>query len=132
MAILLTLADVTDSRAGNRRSASSVSSETTTKDYIDNDTESVSPSSTISAEKFNFLNLSAVRSDCVSIVEARVHALNILRSLFRHSLLGESVTPYIAQGVIVAIQGFKGKTWVVSSCMHSDLLVKSFQHGDVR
>ena len=68
-------------------------------------------------EEFSILGVSEASSEGVSIVEARTHALNILRSLFRHSLLGELVTPYVAQGVIIAIRGFKGKTWAVS--MHS-------------
>ncbi|KAJ4445664.1 hypothetical protein ANN_12348 [Periplaneta americana] len=44
--------------------------------------------------------------------EARIHALNILRSLFRHSVLGELISPYIAKGVIVALQGYKSSSWM--------------------
>ncbi|XP_067011359.2 tRNA (32-2'-O)-methyltransferase regulator THADA [Anabrus simplex] len=44
-------------------------------------------------------------------VEVRTHALNILRALYRHAQLGELVTPYVADGVMVAIRGFKGNTW---------------------
>jgi hypothetical protein len=115
MAALLALADVTDNRAGARRSIDAISG-TATDDSVDNSTASV-PSNI--AENFKILNVPTESSDRVDTVEARIHALNILRSLFRHSLLGESVTPYIAQGVIVAIQGFKGKTWAVSSCICS-------------
>jgi hypothetical protein len=111
MAALLTLADSADDRESVRKSTVSAITDTATE-------ESASvPANSI--EKFNILSLPAVGSDCASPVEARVHALNILRSLFRHSLLGESVTPYVAQGVIVAIQGFKGKTWAVSSFLHT-------------
>ncbi|PSN50021.1 hypothetical protein C0J52_03298 [Blattella germanica] len=39
-------------------------------------------------------------NDVVSIIEARSHALNILRSLFRNSSLGELVVPYVARGII--------------------------------
>ncbi|KAJ9590083.1 hypothetical protein L9F63_016803, partial [Diploptera punctata] len=66
---------------------------------------------TVDNGEFSILGLSEANSDGVSIIEARTHALNILRSLFRHSLLGELVAPYVAEGVIVAIRGFKGKTW---------------------
>jgi hypothetical protein len=116
MAALLTLAGITDNRGGTR-STSSVNNETATEESVDN-TASVTSSS---AKEFSTLNLLTVSSDCVSNVEARIHALNILRSLFRHSLLGEFVTPYVAQGVIVAIQGFKGKTWAVSSFLYNHL-----------
>lgn len=111
MAALITLADNSDNRVGTRHT-SIVNNETAAEDYVDDNATSVTSSS---ATEFNIFNLSVVSSDCVSNVEARIHALNILRALFRHSLLGESVTPYVAQGVIVAIQGFKGKTWAVSS-----------------
>ncbi|XP_063217812.1 tRNA (32-2'-O)-methyltransferase regulator THADA isoform X2 [Bacillus rossius redtenbacheri] len=43
--------------------------------------------------------------------EARAHAFNILRALFRYSALGELVTPYVAEGVMVAVRGFRGSTW---------------------
>jgi hypothetical protein len=118
MATLLALADSTDNR-GVRRSSSAISG-TATEDSVDNNTASA-PSSV--AENFKILNMPKEGSYCVDTVEARIHALNILRSLFRHSLLSESVTPYIAQGVIVAIRGFKAKTWAVSSFLYSHLLV---------
>ncbi|XP_046382612.1 thyroid adenoma-associated protein homolog [Ischnura elegans] len=44
-------------------------------------------------------------------IESRTHAMNILRALFRHTLLGEFVTPYVARGVMASIKGFKGHTW---------------------
>ena len=44
---------------------------------------------------------------------ASVHALNILRALFRDSRLGELVLPYIPEGVMVAIQGFSATFWPV-------------------
>ena len=110
MAALLTLAESAHNRAVVRRAA--VSSAVT-----DTPTEDSASVPATSIEKINILSLQAVGADCASHVEARVHALNILRSLFRHSLLGESVTSYVAQGVIVAIQGFKGKTWEVSLCL---------------
>lgn len=53
-------------------------------------------------------------SDKERHVECRTHALNILRALFRHAPLAEHVAPYISEGVIVALSGFRGKTWAVS------------------
>jgi hypothetical protein len=46
---------------------------------------------------------------------SQVHALNILRALFRSSQLGDHVSPYIAQGFSVAIHAFKGSSWAVSN-----------------
>jgi hypothetical protein len=44
----------------------------------------------------------------------QVHALNILRALFRSSQLGEHVAPHVAAGFSVALQAFRGDTWAVS------------------
>ena len=46
--------------------------------------------------------------------ELRIHAYNILRSLYRDSSLGEVVSPYISKGLQVSILGFKASTWPVS------------------
>ena len=46
--------------------------------------------------------------------ELRIHAYNILRSLYRDSSLGEVVSPYISKGLQVSILGFKAHTWPVS------------------
>ncbi|CAH1388856.1 unnamed protein product [Nezara viridula] len=43
--------------------------------------------------------------------EGRVHALNILRALYRGSSLGEAVGPYVAEGIATAINGFNSNTW---------------------
>ena len=45
---------------------------------------------------------------------ASVHALNILRSLFRDSRLGEHVVAFIPDGVILAVHGFSDSFWPVS------------------
>ena len=45
---------------------------------------------------------------------AAVHALNILRALYRDSRLGEHVVPFIPQGVVIAIEGFFASLWPVS------------------
>ena len=44
----------------------------------------------------------------------KVHALNILRALFRDTKLGQEVLPFIADGVKAAILGFAAKLWAVS------------------
>ncbi|CAA9993765.1 unnamed protein product, partial [Nesidiocoris tenuis] len=45
--------------------------------------------------------------------ETKCHALNILRALYRHTLLGEMVSPYVADGLSIAIEGFNASTWAV-------------------
>ena len=47
--------------------------------------------------------------------ELRIHAYNILRSLYRDSTLGEVVSPYVSKGLQVAILGFKAHSWSVGS-----------------
>lgn len=46
--------------------------------------------------------------------EHRMHCLNVLRAMFRHSRLGEIVASYIGAGVIVAIKNFTSEDWGVS------------------
>lgn len=46
-----------------------------------------------------------------SKAEARTHALNILRALFRCTDLNESVVEFVDRGLMVAISNFAGKTW---------------------
>ncbi len=46
---------------------------------------------------------------------AAVHALNILRSLYRESKLGDLVVPFIPEGVMIAIEGFSASLWPVIS-----------------
>lgn len=44
-------------------------------------------------------------------VETRMHAMNILRALYRHTQLGEVVMPYLANGFRVAVTGFNKPSW---------------------
>ncbi|XP_052228091.1 thyroid adenoma-associated protein homolog isoform X2 [Dreissena polymorpha] len=43
----------------------------------------------------------------------KVHALNILRALYKDSRLKDDVAPYVADGLKVAILGFKSPLWTV-------------------
>ena len=39
----------------------------------------------------------------------RVHALNVLRALYRTSSLGDAVQPFVSQGLKSAIKGYKSQ-----------------------
>ena len=58
-------------------------------------------------------------SDCdvPQLYSAAVHALNILRALYRESRLGEYVIPFIPEGVEIAVHGFSAAIWPVSLLM---------------
>ncbi|XP_057370348.1 thyroid adenoma-associated protein homolog isoform X2 [Daphnia carinata] len=43
--------------------------------------------------------------------ECRIHALNILRNLYRESRLNQVIGPYIARGLILSITGFEAPDW---------------------
>ena len=47
-----------------------------------------------------------------------VHALNILRGLFRDTKLGEYVIPYVTEGLQIAIKGFTANYWPVCINIH--------------
>lgn len=56
-------------------------------------------------------------SDSVKLnenTEIKTHALNILRALYRHCLLGDLVKEYIADGFIAAFKSYDGDSWAVS------------------
>jgi hypothetical protein len=50
----------------------------------------------------------------VATEPAAVHALNILRALFRDSRLAEYVVTFVPEAVEVAIAGFSASIWPVS------------------
>ncbi|XP_052801972.1 thyroid adenoma-associated protein homolog [Mya arenaria] len=56
------------------------------------------------------LDQSAVTMDTCT---GKVHALNILRALYKDSRLKDDVAPFIADGLRVAILGFKSPLWAV-------------------
>lgn len=49
-----------------------------------------------------------------SAVESKVHALNILRALFRNKDLAEEMSNYVEKSVIISVNGFKSTHWNVS------------------
>lgn len=57
-----------------------------------------------------------IKSD---IIEIKIHSMNILRALFRHSQLSDMVKYYVADGLIVAFKHYNGRTWAVSLCYGS-------------
>ncbi|XP_069090089.1 tRNA (32-2'-O)-methyltransferase regulator THADA isoform X1 [Pleurodeles waltl] len=59
----------------------------------------------------------------------QVHALNILRALFRDTRLGENIIPYVADGTQAAILGFTSPVWAVrnsSTLLFSTLITRIF------
>ncbi|XP_075232474.1 thyroid adenoma-associated protein homolog [Lycorma delicatula] len=44
-------------------------------------------------------------------IDTHIHALNILRALFRNSELREAVSPFVENAFIVAISGFRSASW---------------------
>ncbi|KFQ69170.1 Thyroid adenoma-associated protein [Phaethon lepturus] len=64
-----------------------------------------------------------------SSVIPQVHALNILRALFRDTRLGENIMPYVADGIQAAILGFMSPVWAVrnsSTLLFSSLITRIF------
>uniref|UniRef100_A0ABM5FJU4 tRNA (32-2'-O)-methyltransferase regulator THADA n=1 Tax=Pogona vitticeps TaxID=103695 RepID=A0ABM5FJU4_9SAUR len=71
----------------------------------------------------------AAPSNVPSSTIPQVHALNILRALFKDTRLGENIIPYVADGVRVAILGFTSSVWAVrnsSTLLFSALITRIF------
>lgn len=67
--------------------------------------------------------------DTDASVEPKVHAMNVLRALFREARLGDAVMPYAADGIQVAIIGFESKIWSVrnaATLLFSTLMTRIF------
>ncbi|XP_057197470.1 thyroid adenoma-associated protein isoform X2 [Triplophysa rosa] len=59
----------------------------------------------------------------------QVHALNILRALFRDTRLGENIVPFVAEGMQAAVLGFTSPVWAVrnsSTLLFSTLITRIF------
>ncbi|XP_016059599.1 PREDICTED: thyroid adenoma-associated protein [Miniopterus natalensis] len=74
------------------------------------------------------ISLAGPTDDSQSTVP-QVHALNILRALFRDTRLGENIIPYVADGAKAAILGFTSPIWAVrnsSTLLFSTLITRIF------
>ncbi|NXW24302.1 THADA protein, partial [Circaetus pectoralis] len=74
------------------------------------------------------ISLAAPLNESPSVIP-QVHALNILRALFRDTRLGENIMPYVADGIEVAILGFTSPVWAVrnsSTLLFSALITRIF------
>ncbi|XP_015265644.1 PREDICTED: thyroid adenoma-associated protein [Gekko japonicus] len=68
-------------------------------------------------------------SDTPQSTIPQVHALNILRALFKDTRLGENIIPYVADGMQAAILGFTSSIWAVrnsSTLLFSTLITRIF------
>ncbi|KFQ14598.1 Thyroid adenoma-associated protein, partial [Leptosomus discolor] len=74
------------------------------------------------------ISLAAPLNDSSSVIP-QVHALNVLRALFRDTRLGENIMPYVADGIQAAILGFMSPVWAVrnsSTLLFSALITRIF------
>ncbi|XP_030626930.1 thyroid adenoma-associated protein [Chanos chanos] len=59
----------------------------------------------------------------------QVHALNILRALYRDTRLGEQIVPFVSEGMQAAVLGFTSPIWAVrnsSTLLFSTLITRIF------
>ncbi|NXE07593.1 THADA protein, partial [Lophotis ruficrista] len=74
------------------------------------------------------ISLAVPLNESASVIP-QVHALNILRALFRDTRLGENIMPYVADGIQAAILGFMSPIWAVrnsSTLLFSALITRIF------
>ncbi|XP_052893277.1 thyroid adenoma-associated protein homolog [Anopheles moucheti] len=61
--------------------------------------------------------------------QTRTHSLNILRSLFRSTDLGETVGEFVSEGIMCAVNGYEAESWSErnsSTLLFSALMVRVF------
>ncbi|NXQ61981.1 THADA protein, partial [Anthoscopus minutus] len=74
------------------------------------------------------ISLAAPLSESSSVIP-QVHALNILRALYRDTRLGENIMPYVADGIKASVLGFMSPVWAVrnsSTLLFSALMTRIF------
>jgi len=60
------------------------------------------------------LNTHRTHPDTQQPLPEVVHALNILRALYSDTMLGDSLVPFVAEWVMIAVRGFSSTLWPVS------------------
>uniref|UniRef100_A0AAY4DDJ9 tRNA (32-2'-O)-methyltransferase regulator THADA n=1 Tax=Denticeps clupeoides TaxID=299321 RepID=A0AAY4DDJ9_9TELE len=71
----------------------------------------------------------AMQTDNMDGDGGAVHALNILRALYRDTRLGENIIPFVAEGLQAAVLGFTSPIWAVrnsSTLLFSTLITRIF------
>uniref|UniRef100_A0A8C5T6V2 tRNA (32-2'-O)-methyltransferase regulator THADA n=1 Tax=Malurus cyaneus samueli TaxID=2593467 RepID=A0A8C5T6V2_9PASS len=74
------------------------------------------------------ISLAVPVNESLSVIP-QVHALNILRALYRDTRLGENIMPYVADGIKASILGFMSPVWAVrnsSTLLFSALITRIF------
>ncbi|NXL91460.1 THADA protein, partial [Alectura lathami] len=74
------------------------------------------------------ISLAAPLNESPTVIP-QVHALNVLRALFRDTRLGENIMPYVADGIQAAVLGFMSPVWAVrnsSTLLFSALITRIF------
>uniref|UniRef100_A0A3B4T4H6 tRNA (32-2'-O)-methyltransferase regulator THADA n=1 Tax=Seriola dumerili TaxID=41447 RepID=A0A3B4T4H6_SERDU len=72
---------------------------------------------------------SLVWLDMICVPRPQVHALNILRALYRDTRLGENIIPFVSDGMQAAVLGFTSPVWAVrnsSTLLFSTLITRIF------
>ncbi|KAH9519566.1 hypothetical protein Btru_003022 [Bulinus truncatus] len=79
------------------------------------------------------LNLAVIENDgrekLKNSHDSQIHAVNILRALYKDARLGEDVLPYVADGLKASILAFKSELWAVrnsSTLLLSALMTRIF------
>ncbi|XP_076246897.1 thyroid adenoma-associated protein homolog isoform X2 [Calliopsis andreniformis] len=70
-----------------------------------------------------------ISENTIRVIEIKIHALNILRAIFRHSHLAEVVDNYAEAGLIAAFKSYDAVTWAernAATLLFSALVVRIF------